>query len=296
MSLWDKAVGFEEAKPKPNPPGEVVFSLERDKSDPDPEVKPLTRTKRNRREAPADPPPAKGSQFRPRLWMNEEDEEEGGAGPSGTSLPDTTTMFPPPTRTDPPGYLDDAGARVGRRPRLLSVESDVESVGSVESVGPMTEADISTRQDKFIDFLSLSCGKTAIPVHVCFTKLPPRSCRTYEQYRPYLQTPARNALFWTDDVIRRISSRKLTLNDVIEMEDGRPVRASAVEVTGLRFRKVMNDNAIRGVTTKNNIISFQKEMANSISFLIGDIYQEVAGRSRRGGRVGCPSEHQDWTF
>jgi hypothetical protein len=288
-SIFDKVIGFEGRKVRQEPPGEIVFSLGGDDKD-EPKVKPLGRKKRDKRETVDDPPPAKGSQFRPKLWMNEEDEEDGA-----DALPDTTTMFPPPTRTEPVGYLDDAGERVGRRPRLLSEGSDADSVGSIQSVEPMSEADISTRSDRFIDFLSLACGKSAIPVRDCFTKRPPRTCKTYQQYRPYLQTPARNALYWTDDVVRRVSNQKLSLDDIIEMEDGRPVRASAVEVAGLRFRKVFNDNSIRGVTTKVHLISFNKEIANSMGYLIGDVYAEISGRSKRG-RMACPKEHQDWTF
>lgn len=209
-----------------------------------------------------------------KYWYKRDDLKDEDDG-----MPDASGFY---TRNQVPDETDDGvGFQPVRHLEEIRELSDDSTVSSIDSLPEITEADISHRGDRFIDFLSITCGHSALAVADCFTSRPPMTCSTYSAYRLYMTAAPRTMLNATDDIIQRASHRKLTLEHCIGLPDEHPLRNSVAYLAGVKFRKIFLDNPIRSVTTKVTTMSHYVDFNRALRRMIHDIgvYLSSSGNS-----------------
>lgn len=218
-------------------------------------------------------------------WFRLEGEEDM-ADPE--EVPDPSTFFVAPKTkvNDPIDYGGDDDEMDGTR-RVLRVD-DTSSADDarrfqMEDFDKLTAADIALRQDRFINFLSLSCGFSALSVTDCFASRPPTSCRTYADYQRYMNAAPKTMLNVTNDIVSRASNGRLSLEACINLPDSHPLRTSVAELAGTKFRKIFLDNPIRSVMTRNASLRYLQDENRILKRVYTDIMRYTRYMIPRSG-------------
>ncbi len=152
-----------------------------------------------------------------------------------------------------------------------------------------TEANLATRMDSFMQFLSYACGRPGLTLVMCFVMTPPPSCSELDQYMVFLHPIARAAIVETDTFIRSTSRDRLSIDDCIALRRGHYLLTSSTRLLGMHLRKALADNPIKMVPTEFASVKAQEDMNNALRPLIFDIERycnlEPRGRDTFTSRV-----------